>query len=126
VLYFYPKDGTPGCTKEACLLRDDFSAFRGLNATVVGISYDSIASHKDFIKKHHLPFPLISDGNKAVSIAFGVNGWLFAHRSTFVIGRDGIIFYANPSVDPATHSKELQAVLAKLAPAAPVAPKPAL
>jgi peroxiredoxin Q/BCP len=123
VLYFYPKDNTPGCTKEACSLRDDFSAFRGLNATVVGISYDTIESHKAFIAKHHLPFPLISDRDKAVSKAFGVDGWLFASRSTFVIGRDGTILYANPSVNPTKHSKEIQAVLAKLA--ASAAPVPA-
>jgi peroxiredoxin Q/BCP len=121
VLYFYPKDFTSGCTKEACSLRDDFSAFRGLKATVIGISYDSIDSHKKFIAKHHLPFPLAADEKKAVSIAFGVNGWPFAHRATFIVGRDGTILYANPKVDPSTHSKELQDVLAKLVSTAPSA-----
>jgi peroxiredoxin Q/BCP len=122
VLYFYPKDETPGCTKEACSLRDDFAAFRRLNATVIGVSYDTIAAHKKFIAKHQLPFPLASDRDKAVSKAFGVDGWPFAHRSTFVIGRDGTILYANPKVDPSTHSKELQDALAKLAPPAPRTP----
>jgi peroxiredoxin Q/BCP len=114
VIYFYPKDFTGGCTKEACSLRDDFSALRGLNATVIGVSYDSIDSHQKFIAKHHLPFLLASDANKAVSIAFGVNGWPFAHRATFIIGRDGTILWANPKVDAKTHSKELQDALAKL------------
>ena len=117
VLYFYPKDFTPGCTKEACSLRDEFSALRGLNATVVGISYDSVASHKKFIAKHHLPFPLVSDPDHAAAKAFGVAGWLFADRATFIVGRDGRILWADPSVNPSTHARELRAALAKLAPA---------
>src|ERR1044071_696587 len=108
VLYFYPKDDTPGCTKEACGLRDDFGAFRDLKATVVGISYDSIPSHKKFIEKYKLPFPLISDEKKEVAKAFGVNGLLFANRSSFIIGKDGAILYANPSVNPQTHSQEIR------------------
>jgi peptide-methionine (R)-S-oxide reductase len=114
VLYFYPKDETPGCTTEACSLRDDFAAFRGLNATVIGASYDSVESHKKFIANHHLPFPLISDSDKSVAKAFGVGGMLFATRSTFIIGHDGTILYANPSVNPKTHSQEVRDVLAKL------------
>jgi peroxiredoxin Q/BCP len=114
VLYFYPKDNTPGCTKEACSLRDDFPRFQDLKATVIGISYDGVASHKKFIKKYDLPFLLASDTDKKVAKAFGVDGLIVAHRSTFVIGKDGTILYVNPSVDPKTHSKELQAVLAKL------------
>ncbi len=125
VIYFYPKDFTPGCTKEACSLRDEFSALRGLKATVVGVSYDSIASHKKFIAKHHLPFPLVSDSDHAVAKAFGVAGWLFADRATFIIGRNGKILWADPSVNPSTHARELRAALAALAPppAAVAAPK---
>lgn len=123
VLYFYPKDFTPGCTKEACALRDDFPAFQDLHATVIGISYDSVASHKKFVKKHGLPFPLASDSDKKVAKAFGVDGLLFAHRATFVVGKDGVILYANPAVDPATHSQEIRDVLAKL-PSAPLPKKP--
>jgi peroxiredoxin Q/BCP len=115
VLYFYPKDETPGCTTEACSLRDDFEAFRNLKATVVGSSFDSIASHKKFIANHKLPFPLIADTDKSVAKAFGVSGVLFATRSTFIIGKDGVILYANPSVNPRTHSQEIRDVLAKLA-----------
>jgi peroxiredoxin Q/BCP len=87
---------------------------------VIGFSYDSVATHKDFIARHHLPFLLASDENKAVSIAFGVNGWPWAHRATFIVGRDGTILWANPNVDPKTHSAELQDALKKLA--APPAP----
>ena len=112
VLYFYPKDNTPGCTKEACGLRDDFPSFSGLKATVIGISYDGIASHKKFIAKYKLPFLLASDTDKRVAKAFGVDGWLFAHRATFIVGKDGTILYVNPSVSPKTHSKEVRNFLA--------------
>ncbi len=116
VLYFYPKDDTPGCTAEACGLRDDFATFRRLKATVIGISYDSADSHKKFIAKYKLPFPLISDKDKSVSKAFGVAGMWAADRATFVIGKDGTILYANPAVNPRTHSREIRNVLEKLAP----------
>ena len=113
VLYFYPMDDTPGCTKEACALRDDFPRFQNLKATVIGISNDSVASHKKFIAKHKLPFLLASDADKAVAKAFGVQGWFFAHRATFIIGADGTILYVNPSVSPKSHSKEIQEFLSK-------------
>jgi peroxiredoxin Q/BCP len=116
VLYFYPKDNTPGCTQEACGLRDDFGALRGLQATVIGVSYDSVDSHRKFIKEHNLPFPLISDRDRSVSKAFGVAGMFFATRSTFIIGRDGKILYANPSVNPRTHSREIRDALKRLVP----------
>lgn len=111
VLYFYPKDDTPGCTTEACGLRDDIAAFHDLKATVVGASYDSIESHKKFIAKYQLPFPLISDREKTVSKAFGVSGLLFPSRATFIIGKDGTLLYANLSVNPKTHSQEIQEAL---------------
>jgi peroxiredoxin Q/BCP len=114
ILYFYPKDDTPGCTKEACGFRDDFAAFRKLNATVYGISYDSVESHKAFIAKYHLPFTLISDSDHAIAKLYGASGLLFAKRMTFVVDKTGNIAWINPSVDPSTHSKELQAVLEKL------------
>jgi len=114
VLYFYPKDNTTGCTKEACSLRDSFAAFRNLNATIYGVSYDSIASHKKFIEEYHLPFVLISDTDHAIAKAYGADGLIFAKRMTFVIDKAGKIAWINPKVDPATHSQELQEVLAKL------------
>ncbi len=114
VLYFYPKDDTPGCTKEACGLRDNFAAFRKLNATIFGVSYDSVESHKDFVKKFDLPFLLLSDSDKKIAKAYGADGLLFAKRMTFVIDKAGKIAWINPSVSPATHSAELEKVLSHL------------
>ncbi len=116
VVYFYPKDDTPGCTTEACGLRDDINAFRGLKATVVGASYDSVDSHKMFIAKYNLPFPLIADTDKLVSKAFGVSGLLYPDRATFILGKDGTVLFANPSVNPKTHSQEIRKALAYMAP----------
>lgn len=123
VLYFYPKDFTPGCTKEACALRDDFPKFQDYKATVIGVSYDSVKSHQDFAKKYRLPFPLASDDKKTVAKAFGVDGLLFAQRATFIIGADQSVLWADPRVDPSKHSAELQDALAKFAPKK--APEPA-
>jgi peroxiredoxin Q/BCP len=114
VLYFYPKDDTPGCTTQACALRDQFAAFRKLNATIYGISYDSVESHQAFVKKYKLPFLLISDADKKIAKAYGADGLLFAKRMTFVIDKSGKIAWINPSVDPSTHSAELQKVLSTL------------
>src|SRR5258708_1085814 len=114
VLYFYPKDDTPGCTKEACGLRDDFAAFRKLDATVFGISYDTVESHKQFIEKYHLPFLLIADTDKAIAKAYGADGMLFPKRMTFVIDKSGTIAWINPAVNPSTHSAELEKVIAQL------------
>ena len=106
VLYFYPMDDTPGCTKEACSLRDNFSAFRDLKATVLGVSYDSVESHRKFIQKYYLPFLLLSDPDHAVAKAYGANGLFVAKRQTFVIDKHGMIVYVNRSVNPATQSLE--------------------
>lgn len=114
VLYFYPKDDTPGCTKEACGLRDNFAAFRNLKATIYGVSYDSIASHKEFVKKYNLPFLLLSDADKKIAKAYGADGLLFAKRMTFVIDKAGKIAWVNSSVNPSTHSAELEKVLSNL------------
>jgi peroxiredoxin Q/BCP len=114
VLYFYPKDDTPGCTKEACSFRDNFAAFRKLDATIFGISYDTVESHKEFITKYKLPFILLSDKDHAIAKLYGADGLLFAKRMTFVVDQSGKIAWINPKVDPTTHSQELEAVLAKL------------
>lgn len=114
VLYFYPKDDTPGCTKEACGLRDSFAALRNLKATVFGVSYDSVESHKAFVAKHNLPFLLLADTTHAIAKAYGANGMLFPKRMTFIISPEGKIAYINPSVDPTSHSAELQKVLSAL------------
>lgn len=115
VLYFYPKDDTPGCTTQACGLRDDIAVYRALKATVVGSSYDSIESHREFIKKFNLPFPLIADTDKSVAKAFGVGGNLFSSRATFIIDKTGTVVYANTKVNARTHSQEVRDVLEKLA-----------
>jgi peroxiredoxin Q/BCP len=114
VLYFYPKDDTPGCTKEACGIRDSFAALRKLNATVFGISYDSIESHKRFIEKYRLPFALLSDTDKNIAKLYNAKGLIMAKRMTYVIDKAGKIVWINPSVNPSTHSDELQAVLSRL------------
>ena len=114
VLYFYPKDDTPGCTAEACGLRDNFTAFRKLNAIVYGVSYDSVESHQKFIEKYKLPFRLISDKDKGIAKAYGADGLLYAKRMTFVIDKTGKIAWINPAVDPTTHSAELEKVLQRL------------
>jgi peroxiredoxin Q/BCP len=93
VLYFYPKDDTSGCTKEACAFRDQFAAFRGLEAEVLGVSSDSEASHRAFVDKYNLPFRLLSDPGGQVRKLYRVKATLgiIPGRETFVIGRDGRI-----------------------------------
>lgn len=116
VLYFYPKNDTPGCTKEACGIRDSFAEFKGLKATVFGVSFDSVESHKKFVVKYNLPFLLLADTDKKISVAYGAAGalGLFASRITFIIGTDGKITHAFPKVNPAEHAAELQKALAEL------------
>src|SRR6185312_6046559 len=93
VLYFYPKDDTSGCTKEACSFRDQFAAFRGLEAEVLGVSSDSEASHRAFAAKYNLPFRLLSDRGGRVRKLYRVKATLgiIPGRETFVIARDGTI-----------------------------------
>ena len=93
VLFFYPKDDTPGCTKEACAFRDDHEEFRKLDAEVIGISSDSVESHKSFANKHHLPFTLISDKGGKVRKLYGVSNTigLFPGRVTYVLDEQGVI-----------------------------------
>jgi len=116
ILYFYPKDDTPGCTKEACSIRDNFDALKGLDATVFGVSFDSVDSHKNFIAKYKLPFVLLADTDKSVAKLYGVadDNSKFARRVTFVIDKAGKIAFVNPKVNPATHAAELRSVLATL------------
>ncbi len=110
VIYFYPKDETPGCTKEACSFRDSYEAFMDAGAEVIGISADSVASHQAFAENRRLPFQLLSDPDKAVSNAYGVKGallGLFPGRETFVVDKKGIIrhhFVSQTQIDK--HIKE--------------------
>ncbi|MFG3818564.1 peroxiredoxin [Limnothrix redekei] len=93
VLYFYPKDDTPGCTIEACAFRDSYEAFQGAGAAVIGVSSDSVDSHKTFAEKYSLPFTLVSDRDGALRKAYGVPNTLFVvpGRVTYVIDKAGIV-----------------------------------
>ena len=124
VVYFYPKDDTPGCTTEACEFRDNLFAFKALNATVLGISVQDVASKKAFAEKHSLPFSLLADTDKSVSSAYGVlnaeRG--VAARQSFVVDPQGKIAKYYPQVNPADHSKQLLTDLAQLSKPAPAKP----
>jgi len=118
VLYFYPKDETPGCTTEACEFRDNIFAFRKLNAQILGVSLDDVESHKAFAENHGLPFPLLADPDGVAADAYGVKTRMFgmkvARRQTFVIDPNGIVAKHYRKVKPATHSQEVLADLAAL------------
>lgn len=111
VLYFYPKDGTPGCTTEACEFRDNIFAFDRLGCRVLGISMDDEASHKAFAEKHGLPFPLLADTEGLAANAYGVKTRLFgmtlAKRQTFLVDPQGRIARHYEDVDPETHSRQI-------------------
>jgi peroxiredoxin Q/BCP len=118
VLYFYPKDDTPGCTTEACEFRDNIFAFRDLNAQILGVSLDDADSHKAFAESHGLPFPLLADTGGSTAAAYGVKTRMFgmtvAKRQTFIISPDGKIAKHYASVDPDDHSKQVLADLRAL------------
>jgi peroxiredoxin Q/BCP len=109
-LYFYPKDGTPGCTTEACEFRDNVFAFDKEGAVILGISVDDVDSHKNFVKEHGLPFTLLADSDKKVTKQYGVlktymGVMEMARRDTFLIDPQGKIAKHYESVDPEGHSK---------------------
>ncbi|XKT74125.1 MAG: thioredoxin-dependent thiol peroxidase [Patescibacteria group bacterium UBA2163] len=115
LLYFYPKDDTPGCTKEACAIRDTFPEFSAINAQVFGVSKDSVASHKKFAEKYSLPFPLLSDEDGTVVGQYGVwqekqfmgKKYMGIMRSSFLIDPDGIIKKVYEKVRPEQHAEEV-------------------
>ena len=110
VVYFYPQDGTPGCTKEACAFRDAWSELAKTNVVLVGISTDSLDSHKQFAEHHKLPFHLISDPDGSIAKAYGVpNNAGFLGRQTFVVGADGNLKKIYRSVDVSKHASEVLA-----------------
>lgn len=114
VLYFYPKDDTPGCTKESCAFRDHYTAFSDAGAEVIGISSDSEASHKAFAEKYKLPFTLLSDVGGKVRSSFGVppTFGLLPGRVSYVIDKQGVIRHAfNSQMNPTKHVDEALAVL---------------
>lgn len=106
VIYFYPKDDTPGCTKQACFLRDQYEDFKQIGAEVIGISGDSVSAHKKFTHKYDLPFILLSDGDKSLRKLFGVPSsfmGLLPGRVTFIIDKKGIVRMIHNSMDAQTH-----------------------
>ena len=112
LVFFYPKDDTPGCTKEACSLRDNFHQFKKLNANVVGISIDSTNSHKEFKEKHNLPFMLLSDPNGETAKKYSAlnNFFIFklAKRQSFIIDPKGIVRRVYRDVSPSNHAQEIE------------------
>jgi peroxiredoxin Q/BCP len=115
VLYFYPKDDTPGCTKEACSFRDAFSDFRKHDIEVIGISTDSEASHKKFTTKYQLPFTLLADTDHSIADAYGVYGekkfmgrtYMGVKRMTFLIDEKGKVRKVFEKVKPEEHAREV-------------------
>lgn len=115
ILYFYPKDSTPGCTAESCNLRDSYSELTTLGFEVIGVSADSVASHQKFISKHDLPFDLLSDTDRKVIEAYGVWGpkkfmgkeYEGIHRTTFVIDEKGVIERVFNKVKTKEHTQQI-------------------
>jgi peroxiredoxin Q/BCP len=119
VLYFYPRDDTPGCTKEACAFCDSYDQFKKRGAVVLGVSIDPVKAHDKFVEKFKLPFVLLSDPEKKIVQDYGVWGekvfmgrkYLGTHRVTFLIGPDGRIKKIWPKVKPEEHAEEVLAAL---------------
>ncbi len=122
LLYFYPKDDTPGCTKEACGIRDQYADYKKQKVEVLGVSADSVARHKKFVEKYGLPFDLLADEEKTVVKAYGVWGkkkfmgreYMGINRMSFLIDPTGKIAKIYPKVKPADHAKEVLADLESL------------
>ena len=111
VLYFYPKDDTPGCTKEACAFRDGFARFQSAGFVVLGCSVQDSDAHRAFIKKYNIPFPLLLDPDKKIATEYGAANGIpilgLDRRITYVIDPDGRIEKVYPSVDPSIHASEI-------------------
>ena len=125
-VYFYPKDDTPGCTTEACNFRDNIYAFKSIGASIVGISVDDVASHKEFATKYKLPFILLADVGGKTSEAYGVlTDYMMmqiASRQSFLISPDGVIVRHYDDVDPDTHTEQVLTDLQNLMAAAQANP----
>jgi peroxiredoxin Q/BCP len=106
LVYFYPKDDTPGCTKEACTIKDNYQRFQDLDLVVLGISADSPESHMKFKQKYDLPFTLLSDPDKMAVKAYNADG-VFIKRISYLIDKKGNIIKIYKSVDPASHASEI-------------------
>ncbi|MBI3358878.1 MAG: peroxiredoxin [Nitrospirae bacterium] len=115
ILYFYPKDDTPGCTKEACAFRDDIEAFKKADTEILGVSTDTVKSHQRFVDKFQLNFPLLADDKKEIAKRYGaLNITGSAKRMTFLIDQNGIIKKIVAKVKVDGHSQELQETLTRL------------
>lgn len=118
VLYFYPKNDTPGCTTEACNFRDDIFRFREMGVTILGVSLDDVESHQAFAEKYSLPFTLLSDADAEVATTYGVLRSMgplnFARRETFIIDPEGNVAKHYARVDPDEHSAEVLGDLNRL------------
>lgn len=123
LLYFYPKDDTAGCTKEACMIRDEIPAFGALKAKVFGVSIDSVESHKKFAEKYQLPFTLLADVEKKIVNEYGVwakrnfagKEYMGTLRTSFLINPEGVIVKIYENVKPETHAEEVLKDLKELA-----------
>ncbi|EFD92653.1 MAG: alkyl hydroperoxide reductase/ Thiol specific antioxidant/ Mal allergen [Candidatus Parvarchaeum acidophilus ARMAN-5] len=108
IIYFYPKDDTPGCTKEACSFRDNINSFKSLGIPIFGISVDSVESHKKFKQKYSIPFTLLSDKDKTLISKLGIKTLIgIASRVTFVLDKDAKIKKIYPKVSPDGHAEEI-------------------
>jgi peroxiredoxin Q/BCP len=117
VVYFYPKDGTPGCTKEACAFRDAWTRYETAGVAILGVSRDSAERHRAFAKEHALPFPLVADETGAAQEAYGVSSFLgMSSRVSFLVGGDGKVVKVWPDVDPGVHADEVLAAAAAVTP----------
>lgn len=117
LVYFYPKDDTPGCTKEACGLRDAFADYQAANIAILGISYDTPESHRAFIAKHQLPFTLLSDAKKEVAGLYGTKGiYPLAMRRSFLLDEEGRIIKIIVDVDVTSHSQDVLRFFRETAP----------
>jgi len=115
VLYFYPKDDTPGCTREACAFRDNWDLLKDYDVVVIGVSSDSVESHKRFKEKYKLPFILISDPDGKIRELYGAKGFILPGRVTFVIDKNGIVRHIYKSqFNPANHVNEALKALEKI------------
>jgi thioredoxin-dependent peroxiredoxin len=116
LLYFYPKDDTPGCTKEACGLRDRMGDLQKADVEVIGVSFDSAESHQKFITKHNLNFTLLTDADGKIADTYGVRmtGKSMARRVSFLIGKDGKILHVTDSPNADTHLSEMTEAVAKV------------
>jgi peroxiredoxin Q/BCP len=115
LLYFYPKDDTPGCTTEACGFRDSMSELQN-QVIILGVSADNVDSHQRFAQKYHLNFPLLADPNKEIISAYGANGSFFQKRVSFLINPDGLIAKIYDKVNVKTHATQISKDVRSLRP----------